>query len=477
MSSKQPPPPEPFTDDDIKDKFWRPEPFDDILPHKGWITDLIYTTRGIETPTSFSLWAAIWTVGSALRRDAWHQFPLLPRLYPNMYVILAGPPRILGKSTILGICSGLLRDSVKMIDDEYWRARKKPNLVHSRVTGEALIANRLDPSFNPGYTDTKTKAFVALPPSSQACIYASDLPTFLGKQKYNESLINQLIDLYDCKDYDEITTIARGTQELHHIFVTLIGAATYEQLAKSLPEQAFGDGFLSRCVVVARAQPTRIFPVPRPVEGAPNEKQLAARLCWLTMNGRGAFDMDAKALARFKDLYETERYSVMRHLDSKDNSLRFRYDVNLRKLAMILRASRYEVGRTITIEDLEDANAILQRTLDTSVDPLIAVGGGSPYQVVKRKLEHRIRVNGQYTRLRVLRGLTRDDIDAKGINNVLTDLLEEEKITVWRPDEPGGRFKKRNSVSRSVHEVYRWGANGFDLSQEITIEKPTDPES
>ena len=464
-NGKLPPPPEPFTDADIAHKFWKAEPFDDCLPKSGWLTDLIYAARGIETPTSFTLWAGIWSISSVLMRDAFHKFELLPPLYPNIYVILAGPPRILGKSTILGLCVRIIKDSIKHIHDERTHHWKKPNIVHSRSTGEALITNSLDPNLNPGYTASQSKSFVSFPARSQCAIYASDLPTCLGKQKYNLTLINQLIDLYDCKDHDEINTISRGRQELHNICVTLAGAATYEQLAKNLPPSAFGDGFLSRCVIIARAAPTRIYPKPVPVVGAPNQEQLAARLAWIQQNAAGPYSLSEKADKLYQEVYLRERHLVLRHLDDEKYAIRFRFDVNLLKLAMIFRASRYEAGRTIQEQDILDADQVLQRTLETSKEPLSGVGDDAVV-VARQKLEHRIQARGQYSRVQALKSLSRDAVRADDVSRILTEMKHEGLITVWRPVKPGKQLKKCDNVSSSVREVYRWvnGSSPFYAS-------------
>ena len=97
---------------------------------------------------------------------------------------------------------------------------------------------------------------------SQAAFVISELSSLLGKQNYNEGLVGKLTDLYDCKDYDDDTTISRGYKAFEDIYVTLLGATTRTALEESIPEAAFGEGFMSRVVLVYQHQRTRAYPEP-----------------------------------------------------------------------------------------------------------------------------------------------------------------------------------------------------------------------
>src|SRR6056297_1303363 len=125
-------PPIPYSEKDVT-KVWQDEEWDANLPQPGFLTDLVLTTRGIETPTKFAIWSGIFAISTILKRDAYLNWGFKP-LYPNMYIILVAPPRMCAKSTVIDICEDIflgLDDLLKSVDLKL-AFRKKLNLHHSK---------------------------------------------------------------------------------------------------------------------------------------------------------------------------------------------------------------------------------------------------------------------------------------------------------------------------------------------------------
>lgn len=369
-------PPVPFDEKDIE-KNWKIEKWDTLLPSPGFITDLVLTTRGIETPTKFAVWSAIFGISALLQRDVWLKwFP--GQLYPNMYIILVAPPRICAKSTAVRIIEKSLFKGVENIVNRILRSKKKLNVIHSKTTPEALAQALIPEKLlieepNPGVLtpDGEEVTAVELEGDSKLTIIASELSTFLGKQQYNIGLVDKLTDLYDCKDIDEDRTVGRGVERKKNIYVTFFGATTPDGLKMSIPEEALGGGFASRSIIIHQSIPTRYHPLPDHPKGAPNEDELGQRLAWIAENAIGEYTLSKEAYRIYCKWYRSFKDSLV---SSPDADIRARMDTNLLKLALIIRAQRYEPGNVITEADFTCAMNLLNDVYVDAGDLILEVG-------------------------------------------------------------------------------------------------------
>jgi len=79
-------------------------------------------------------------------------------------------------------------------------------------------------------------------------IISPELSTLLTKAHYNEGLVNNLTDLFDCEER-EYETHSHGNIALKSVCVTLGAASTPESIGRSIPATAQGTGFLSRLII------------------------------------------------------------------------------------------------------------------------------------------------------------------------------------------------------------------------------------
>ena len=248
----------PLTTRDVK-QTWADEEWDKYLPASGFITDFVTATRGIESPTQLAVWAAIFTISSLLKRDAYLQWYPNP-LYPNMFIVMVAPPRICAKSTIARVADEILVEFPSLITDHKLSQRKKLPIIRSKATPEG-ISMMLKPTVD-SIIDEKTQKVMLITRDSHLAIIISELSTLINKKLYNQGLIGKLTDLYDCKELDSDVTQGRGEQEFKNIYVTLLGATTIDGLKDAIPEEAFGDGFMSRVILVNQPSSTRSYPMP-----------------------------------------------------------------------------------------------------------------------------------------------------------------------------------------------------------------------
>lgn len=90
-----------------------------------WVEGFLAFTEGLPTPMPFRLWTAIATVAASLERRCWVE-TAKKTLYPNLYVLLVGPPGS-GKTVSIDEAKDLLREV------------KGFHLAPSSVTSASLI--------------------------------------------------------------------------------------------------------------------------------------------------------------------------------------------------------------------------------------------------------------------------------------------------------------------------------------------------
>jgi hypothetical protein len=436
--------PIPYDESQIKDKFWKEEPFDKCLPEKGFLTDFVLATRGIETPTLLSFWSAVWTLSSALKRDAFFKWFPDP-LYPNFFIILVAPPALCRKSTaVRQFGEKILIAFTKYYEDPKIRFVKEINLLR-KATPEAM-EKALEPI--EGEIITVGKKTIKMSRGSQVAIVVSELSTFLGKQKYNEGLISKLIDLYDCKDDDSSATIKRGSLVFKNIYVTLIGATTISGLNESIPEVAMEGGFISRVILVHAPRPTRAYPEPRPVIGGPTRKELSKRLAWIANNAQGEYYFSPEAKKHYDKFYYKHRKSLLKG-EKDDVELKSRYDLHLRKLALILRAQEYREGNEISLDILKKAQLILEETYKDAQGITKDVGV-SLYTKTYMRVKDLLLERGKITRRQLIQRLSPSGVSADMILKVMEQIHQAGLITISL------RGKKRKVPSTIGEELYTW---------------------
>jgi hypothetical protein len=373
-------PPVAYRDEDVE-KIWEPEPWDVNMPQPGLLTDLVLTTRGIETPSKFAVWSGVFAVSTLLKRDAFLDIGFKP-LYPNMYVILVAPPRICAKSTVIDICEDCFKNLPSLLGevDDVLAFKKMLNIHHSKITPEAIndLLATAELKVN-GKTVER---------GSEVAFVISELTTFLGKQKYNVGLIDNLTKLYDSRDIDDEMTRGGGKKIFKDIYVTLFGGTTPDSFKNSIPEEAFGGGFMSRVIVVKQDSPTRYWPIPKRVPGAPSIDELTQRLAWIARNAYGSYQLSKEAFKEYTTWYRKFKDNLV---GNPNGNALARMDTNLLKLSVIMRAQRYEPGTLITLQDFRDALNLLTDAYGEIGDFMKEVSS-NPWETmqirIKRILKH-----------------------------------------------------------------------------------------
>jgi hypothetical protein len=366
--------PSPYNADDIDEKFrdWMPDYHDQLIPRRlSFLSDFVYHTRGIMTPTLACLWSALFLLQAAVKREAWIKWHPKP-LYTNQYIIIIGPAGKVKKTTAVNDTGlPILRKFRGYIRDRNLYEMKQVTIIKDKSTPEAMISAML-PEHKEGadyYLQNPDGSFIEdelgkairYTRTSEASIIISELAVMLSKRSYADSMIENLLDLYDPHDDWEWRREGQGTKKLRHVCTSLIGGTTVDGFRSSIPHAAKGDGFLSRTVLVYVPATKRIYPMPFLPRGAPNTEEMAKRLAWIAEHALGEYRLTDEALKIYR-----KWYMLFNKRMEDDPSLAgaiSRMDINVLKTALLIRIARYdEAGQEIDGEDLLDSIRLVETT-------------------------------------------------------------------------------------------------------------------
>lgn len=196
----------------------------------NWIQEFRTYMTGRGSPEAFTKWAGIFAIASALERKTWIK-TRKGILYPNLYCIFVGPPGA-GKT----LASSLVYDLVNSIEDLH--------LAPSSVTKASLIdafEHARRDIIRPGQ-DPALVTFNAL------TVISNELGTFIPA--YDSEFMNVLTDLYDNKVYSETRRTAKINIKIDNPWLNILAPTTPSYLNQFLPEGAWDQGFLSRCLLI-----------------------------------------------------------------------------------------------------------------------------------------------------------------------------------------------------------------------------------
>ena len=335
-----------------------------LYPTDGIIQDYMYHTLGWETSNLYAFWSAIAGLSSLAGRAVNLRAGM--QLFPNFYIILVGPPGLAKKSTGMNLWEDV-EDNMWPYLPEHLSETKKSPVIRSKATPEFLFTqmqNR-DLEHSPGeMSDAILK------------IRVSELDNFMSKATYNATLIGKLTDFYDCRKYDTDGVLGRNNgklAEIRNIYATLFGCTTPTALQNSLPEEAFGGGFMSRATIVTQEVEDlhRECSFPFFPSDAPDSRDMGERLAWVVTNKNGEYTMTPEAF-RFYDRWysqvmkEIKEKALKGDADHRDN----RITVQVLKLATLFAYQRYSLERRVTLKDLVLAINIIDYTMKKSTNVL-----------------------------------------------------------------------------------------------------------
>lgn len=331
---------------------------------KSWIEKFLDYTDNSEPPELYRKWTAISMIAAALERKSFLEWGTF-NLYPNMYIVLVGPPAA-RKGTAMSAGSKFIKNL-------------GVNLAAEAITREALIAT-LKKAFK---TDIDTDKGGKIIPHSSLTILSPELTVFLGYN--NVILMADLSDWFDSAERWTYRTKGSGTDEINGVFVNLLGATTPELLQTTLPRDAIGGGLTSRMVFVYEAKKGKLVPAPFLDEKQIELEEELARDIERIFMMKGPFAITEQFIKDWIKWYENQEKHPP-FTDQRFQGYLGRRQTHVLKLSMIISAS-YSSKMVITHEHLKEAVTLLERTEKNMPGAFGGVGSNPLAPVMERILQ------------------------------------------------------------------------------------------
>lgn len=268
----------------------------------GFIEDFIDYTKEAESPTSYFRWAAISAVSAVMRDNLYHEWQY-DRLYPNLFILLVGPPAI-GKSLPMKIAGRM----IKAVDNT--------KIIEGSASIQAVVKSL-------GTFETGGQK------GASCILYSEELSSFYVKDQMTNELLTDLSDYHETWDRNLISWQAKLSKVCMSLF-----AASNEVLLKSIFDaQAMYGGLLSRTLLIMEKKKRRKDPMIAKRKIIENGSDPLARLnahlkVISKVKGQITFDIDAEG--EFVEWYESWDENRGR------TGIEGRMKTHIKKIAMIL---------------------------------------------------------------------------------------------------------------------------------------------
>lgn len=208
---------------------------EDYLPETGWLADFMRFTNELEACPRFRFFSACCVLGAAVNNRVWLQRGdpgLIPKMMPNLWVVLVAPPYRGHKTSCINMATNLLL-----------QAHPHVRVLANKLTPEAIVHALATPM------DVES-AVVLGPTDATGLIQAPEMGLLFGRQQYNVGMIQLITDLSDFREVWRSETIHRGKEVLHNVCISVIAGSTPKWLRSALPPDAFTGGFMRRFTLV-----------------------------------------------------------------------------------------------------------------------------------------------------------------------------------------------------------------------------------
>lgn len=309
----------------------------------SWLEAYLAYTAESQSPEEYHLWTAISVIAGAIRRKAFFNMGYF-LLYPNMYIVLVGPPGRCKKSTAMRMGKTLLEPvpGIEFTSDSTTRERLIQDLSQAYKDGQSALT-------------AHSTEFASLLTSS-----GMDMVVFLT-------------DIFDCPTTWSHKTKAGGTNTIKAPFLNMLGATTPDWLSKSMPLDTIGIGLTSRVVFVFQDTPRIKHWRPQLSE---QQKMLAHLLTTdliaiSTISGEYRLEPDADSMYSQWDIDHQRNPNPSG--DARLGGYYERKPMHLLKLSMIVAASKRN-ETIITVEDMQQALALFAKIEERMPKAFAGVG-------------------------------------------------------------------------------------------------------
>lgn len=196
----------------------------------SWVDAFVDYTDKLPSPLLFRKWGAIAAVAGVMERKVWVR-SMDNDLYPNMYVVLVGPPGV-GKSVVTSRVERL------------WGGIEKLRVASADVTAASLIdelfasdRHEVYPDFVPSIVNFHSLQIVS-----------NELGSLIPA--YENSLMNVLTNIWDGHPYAQKRRTRDIEIKMDRPLLHMLAGTTPHYLHDVMPEGAWDMGFISRVMLI-----------------------------------------------------------------------------------------------------------------------------------------------------------------------------------------------------------------------------------
>ncbi len=281
----------------------------------NWIDRFLDYHSDVSSPELFKLWGAISLVSAAMERKTW-MTNSLGTLYPNLYVFLVSPPGV-GKTVVTSKAWHL----ISALDQ---------HKVASPSVTRATIVQELD----------KAKRFFqhAKGTIQFNCLYICVDEFGVMFPEWDSGLMNKLTHMFDGHQYGEERRNEKHSVSIPRPLYNMLVGGTPGYMASLIPEVAWDQGFMSRCLMVYSSEVIRqsLF---RPTKAA-DPVETKALIAGLRAIGNlyGEFKFTSRA-AELMDAFYLSGHEETKPLHPRLQHYGTRRPAHLLKLCMVASAA------------------------------------------------------------------------------------------------------------------------------------------
>lgn len=202
---------------------------------KSWIASFEEYMQAGSTPEIFRRWSGISTIAGALEQKTWVT-TMGENLFPNLYVIIVAPA---------GVGKTFVTKSVWRL----WSTLEGHHLASSSLTSASLADELRHAQRNITLPQSPPIQFHSLK------ICANEMQVLIPA--YDFDFMGKLTDIYDGHPYSERRRKEDNSFFVKHPQINMLAATTPKYLNSVIPEAAWDQGFMSRCILVFHGEQER----------------------------------------------------------------------------------------------------------------------------------------------------------------------------------------------------------------------------
>jgi len=335
-----------------------------------WLDSFMDCTESAAAPPIFRLWAGISCIAGALERRVWVQ-TLQDPVFPHLFTWLIGPPTT-GKGQAIGPV------------ERIWHKARGGVFGHLKVAPRSMTKASMIDYMKGAQRRIPISKFrgqegkIDLLEYCSIQILSEELGVFISA--HDLDFLSNLTNIYNAPPiYSETRRGGNIDIEIFNPQINWLAGTQPAFLANLLPEEAWGQGTMSRVIMIYSGVPVRKPLFGEEDFGKPKlESQLAADLSQL-LDLYGQFSLEASATQSIMDWHEAGMEPYPRH--SKLVHYCGRRHVHLIKLCMVASLSRNN-SLIITQPDFDRAKGWLLSAEQAMPDVFRDMVGKSDKQVM-----------------------------------------------------------------------------------------------